>query len=82
MSEVNDKAAQAIMEALVDVSDMDVGKVIIEALDRLAVEADDAKRDHRQLKVWLARTREAVALRERKVWRPTGTFFDPKGRNG
>ena len=66
----NAEATEAITAALVDVPDMDVGAVIVDALDALAVEAEDAKRDHRQLKVWLARLRESVEIRARRVWLP------------
>ena len=66
----NAEATEAIKAALVDVPDMDVGAVIVAALDALAVEADDAKHDYPQLKVWLARLQESVALRSRRVWLP------------
>ena len=66
----NAEATEAIKAALANVPDMDVGAVIVDALDALAVEADDAKRDYRQLKVWLARLGESVALRSRRVWLP------------
>ena len=65
-----DQAVEAIKAALVDVPDMDVGKVIVDALERLAVEAKDKDRDYRQLKVWLAGTRESVDLRLRRIWLP------------
>ena len=64
------EAIEAIKAALVDVPDMQVGKIIVDALDALAVEGGDDKRDYQQLKVWLARLGESVALRARRVWLP------------
>ena len=75
----NAEATEAIKAALVDVPDMQVGAVIVAALDALAVEADDAKHDYRATQeCGSLGLGESVALRSRRDL-AAGFAVNPRG---